>query len=114
MLTKKSCFFSLGLLAGCLVIYNAGAHEAGDTSLALTMNSLEKQQQNLTQSSDITIRDAESSLLQARHVLMEDKPQTQTPDAEFRQLQRLVNVEVLNLERARNIASRNKHLKPRG
>ena len=102
MLEKKSCSLILSLMAGCLFMYNASASQSIDQPLAI--HALAKKQQKVAQSAGSTIEDAESALMQARHVLLVDKHHARRTDPEYRQLQSLVNNARLNLEHAREIA----------
>ena len=104
MLEKNSCYLILSLMAGCLFMYNASASQSGDQPLAI--HALTEQQQKVAQSADSTIEDAESALMQARHVLLEAKPHASVHDPEYRQLQNLVTKAALNFERAQAIADR--------
>ena len=111
MLEKKSCYLILSVIAGCLLLHNAAASEAGDR--LLSMNDLVKHQRKVAQSAGSTIQDAKSALLQARHVLLEDKQCSKMTDPEFLRLQILTDEAAINLEQARKIAGRIEGLQSR-
>jgi len=109
MLEKKSHYLILSLIAGCLFLHNAIASESGDGLLNII--DLVKHQQKVAQSAGYVIQDAKSALLQARHVLLEDKHRSRVPDPELLQIQILTDEAAINLERAREIAGRIENMK---
>lgn len=103
MSEKKNCYSILILMAGYLFMHTATASYSGDR---LTVNDLVKQEQKVAINADTTLQDAKTALLQARHVLLEDRNIPDVPDSEVNRLKQLVNDAALNLQRAAEIAGR--------
>lgn len=111
MLAKNTCFLALGLISGCLFMYNAAASQSGDNHM--TMQTIVAQQrQKLVRSADSTLGDARSAMLQARHVLMEDKPAAHASDPDYLRLQHIVAREISGIKRAKNIVNQDEKINP--
>ena len=104
MPVKKSFFISMGLIAGYLFINNASAGNYSAPQLAVA--GLKKNEQMITRTADTTLRDAESALVQARHILVEEKNNPGVSNYEVKQLKQLVKQAALNLQRTQEIAGR--------